>query len=96
MVIDNGHFGETGMQVSHTGKGIDLASVAAACGFPTTGLIVDTAGLANFGKQLRSPSAGPRLFVVKVPAANLSRSLPPRDAVFIKNRFRRHLGLSPC
>src|SRR6202022_3854668 len=32
-VIDNGHFGETGMQRSHTGSGLDLAAVASACGF---------------------------------------------------------------
>jgi thiamine pyrophosphate-dependent acetolactate synthase large subunit-like protein len=96
VVIDNGHFGETGMQVSHTGNGIDLASVAAACNFQTTGIIRDSAGLAIFAQELHAPATGPRLFVVKVPAANEPRSLPPRDAVFIKNRFRRHLGLPPC
>ena len=32
-VIDNGHFGETGMQPSHTGRGVDLAAVAGALGF---------------------------------------------------------------
>ncbi len=31
-VIDNGHFGETGMQLSHTGRGLDIAAVAASCG----------------------------------------------------------------
>ena len=29
VVIDNNHFGETGMQQSHTGLGLELASVAA-------------------------------------------------------------------
>jgi thiamine pyrophosphate-dependent acetolactate synthase large subunit-like protein len=96
IVIDNGHFGETGMQVSHTGKGINLTSVAAACDFPTTGLIRDSAGLAAFNDELQTQATGPRLYVVKVSAANSPRSLPPRDAVFIKNRFRQHLGLSPC
>jgi hypothetical protein len=28
-----------------------------------------------------------------VNAENLPRSLPSRDAVFVKNRFRAHLGL---
>ena len=37
---------------------------------------------------------GPRLFVIKVKAETLPRSLPSRDAVFIKNRFRAHLGLA--
>ena len=29
VVLDNHHFGETGMQTSHTGRGIDLAAIAA-------------------------------------------------------------------
>ena len=32
-VLDNEHYGETGMQQSHTAMGIDLAAVAATCGF---------------------------------------------------------------
>ena len=35
-VIDNGRYGETGMQTSHTGHGLDLAKVAASCGFIRT------------------------------------------------------------
>src|SRR3954464_9109285 len=31
-VVDNGHFGETGMQRSHTGLGLDIAEVARSCG----------------------------------------------------------------
>jgi len=43
--------------------------------------------------KLHRPAAGPRLFVLKVKPENPPRSLPPRDAVFLKNRFRAHLGL---
>jgi hypothetical protein len=32
------------------------------------------------------------LYVIKVKAENLPRSLPPRDAIHLKNRFRSHLG----
>jgi len=46
--------------------------------------------------RLRKPAEGPRLFVLKVAAENLPRSLPPRDATYVKNRFRRHLGLATC
>ena len=35
VVLDNEHYGETGMQASHTGLGIDLAAVASAMGSPT-------------------------------------------------------------
>src|ERR1700756_88993 len=46
VVIDNGHFGETGMQQSHTGCGLDLAAVARACGFSETGVAEDMAAIA--------------------------------------------------
>jgi thiamine pyrophosphate-dependent acetolactate synthase large subunit-like protein len=95
VVIDNQHFGETGMQASHTGHGIDLAAVAACCGFVQAKTIRSEAELDGLCSALREPSVGPRLFVVKVEAANPPRSLPSRDAVHIKNRFRAGLGLSP-
>lgn len=36
IVLDNQHYGETGMQQSHTGRGIALDRVAAAAGFAET------------------------------------------------------------
>ncbi len=93
VVIDNGHFGETGMQRSHTGCGLDLAAVASACGFTDIGVAADMAAVRNLREKLHRPAEGPRLFVMKVKAENPPRSLPPRDAVFLKNRFRAHLGL---
>jgi len=92
IVIDNGHFGETGMQRSHTGLGLDIAKVAQACG-------IEARVLRRLGQieavrdTLRRRSKGPRLYVVKVRAENVPRSLPPRDAVHLKNRFRSQLGL---
>jgi thiamine pyrophosphate-dependent acetolactate synthase large subunit-like protein len=93
VVIDNGHFGETGMQRSHTGRGLDLAAVAGACAFADTGVAADMAAVRNLREKLHRPAEGPRLFVLKVEAENPPRSLPPRDAVLLKNRFRAHLGL---
>src|SRR5262249_8526344 len=34
IVLDNGHYGETGMQLSHSGLGVDLHRMAVAAGFP--------------------------------------------------------------
>jgi thiamine pyrophosphate-dependent acetolactate synthase large subunit-like protein len=93
VVIDNGHFGETGMQLSHTGRGLALEQVAAACGFPATSSAGDAAGLDHLLGALAPPQPGPSLHVLRVKAENLPRSLPPRDAVFAKNRFRAGLGL---
>lgn len=91
-IIDNHHFGETGMQPSHTGKGLDFAGVAAACGFAQTATLRTSKEVSDLAKTLKKPSGGPRLVVIKVAAQNPPRSLPSRDAVFIKNRFRAHLG----
>jgi thiamine pyrophosphate-dependent acetolactate synthase large subunit-like protein len=92
-VVDNGHFGETGMQESHTARSTDLAEVARACGFVDARAIHDMAGVESARAALHQTADGPRLFLLKVKAENLPRSLPPRDAVHLKNRFRAHLGL---
>jgi thiamine pyrophosphate-dependent acetolactate synthase large subunit-like protein len=94
VVIDNQHYGETGMQTSHTGKGIDLAKIAEASGFANAGTVESMAEVETLAKTLAAPAEGPRLFVVKVAADSPPRSMPSRDAVFIKNRFRAHLGFA--
>ncbi|MEM7543991.1 MAG: thiamine pyrophosphate-dependent enzyme [Pseudomonadota bacterium] len=95
IVIDNQHFGETGMQGSHTGQGVDLAGVAASCDFAEARQIETLAEVDALCDALKSAATGPRLFVLKVKAGALPRSLAPRDAVFVKNRFRAHLGFAP-
>jgi len=92
VVLDNGHYGETGMQRSHTGLGIDLASIAGAAGFAEAVTVTDQAGLESAAQSIRERASGPRLYVVKVKPENLPRSLPPRDGVHLKNRLRTHLG----
>ena len=92
VVLDNGHYGETGMQRSHTGLGIDLASIAHAAGFAGAVTVTDRAGLESAAQSIRERASGPRLYVVKVKPENLPRSLPPRDGVHLKNRLRTHLG----
>jgi thiamine pyrophosphate-dependent acetolactate synthase large subunit-like protein len=92
VVLDNGHYGETGMQRSHTGLGIDLASIARATGFAGAVTVTDQAGLESAAQSIRERASGPRLYVVKVKPENLPRSLPPRDGVHLKNRLRTHLG----
>ena len=93
VVIDNNHFGETGMQLSHTGHGLDLAAVARSCGFKDARVVRDMKGVEEIARALHAPAPGARFFVIKVKAENPPRSLPSRDAVHIKNRFRAHLGL---
>jgi thiamine pyrophosphate-dependent acetolactate synthase large subunit-like protein len=91
VVLDNGHYGETGMQVSHAGRGIDLDRVAETCGFAWTARVEDMAGVEELKGRL-STRDGPKLATVKIKADNPPRVLPPRDGSFVKNRFRAALG----
>lgn len=91
-VFDNGRYGETGMQASHTAEGVSLAGVARACGFPEVSDIAAEAALEAFARRLAEPG-GPLFARVAISAAETPRVLPPRDGVFLKTRFRRALGI---
>jgi thiamine pyrophosphate-dependent acetolactate synthase large subunit-like protein len=93
-VLDNGHYGETGMQVSHTGRGISLDRVARCCGFAWTAAIREMAGVDELRERL-SARDGAKLATLKITAENPPRVLPPRDGVYIKTRFRAALGHAP-
>ena len=95
VVLDNQHYGETGMQTSHTGLGLDIAAVAAACGFADARTVRTDDELDGLIGDLTLGALGPRLAVCKIRAENLPRSMPVRDATFVKNRLRGHLGLAP-
>ncbi|KAB2703229.1 thiamine pyrophosphate-dependent enzyme [Brucella lupini] len=96
IVLDNEHFGETGMQSSHTGRGIAFDKIAASAGFADTAELRSLDEVDGLVERLAKPARGPRLFVLKIKAENLPRSLPPRDATFVKNRFRAHVGFATC
>src|SRR5476651_1020246 len=51
-VLDNGRFGETGQQPSHTALGADLAAVAAACGWGATVIVDEMAAVAALRPRL--------------------------------------------
>ena len=90
VVIDNERYGETGMQITHTAGTTDLAAVAAACGIPVTGVVLNQAELDD-ALPVILEATGPLLHVVKVRAKKLDFVLPPKDGVHLKNRFRRAL-----
>jgi thiamine pyrophosphate-dependent acetolactate synthase large subunit-like protein len=90
VVFDNERYGETGMQATHTAHGVDLAAIAAACGFPLTGTVREERDIDAALPAIRT-SPGPVLFVAKVRAEPLPFALPPRDGAFLKDRFRQAL-----
>jgi thiamine pyrophosphate-dependent acetolactate synthase large subunit-like protein len=93
-VFDNGRYAETGMQPSHTDAGVSLSGVARACGIEGVFDIADMDSLSDFARRLRQ--AEETLFArVAIAADEPARVLPPRDGVYLKNRFRGALGLDP-
>jgi len=91
VVMDNGQFGETGHQASHTALGTDLAAVAAGCGWKTTLTVSTMADVATLRLRARHEV----LFaVIKISTAEVPRFLPPRDAAALTTRFRGALGIA--
>src|SRR5207253_1694162 len=52
VVFDNGHYGETGMQASHTDSSVSLCGVARACGIGEVLDITDAAALKKLAARL--------------------------------------------
>ena len=92
VVLDNGHFGETGMQQSHTHLSTDLTAVAQACSIRHAFRVDQASGLDEVVQAIQARQ-GPCLAQILVKADDLPRALPSRDGVYIKNRVRQSLGL---
>jgi phosphonopyruvate decarboxylase len=88
--VDNGHYGETGWQKSHTSLGVDLEKMAIGAGMRRTMTVLQEADLATASRFIREGnSTGFVLLRVKPtepPAAK--RNL---DAAHCRDRFRRAL-----
>jgi thiamine pyrophosphate-dependent acetolactate synthase large subunit-like protein len=94
VVLDNGRYGETGMQPAHTSLGTDLVAVARGFGIADA---FEVERLEQAGDIARRVNAreGVAFADVKVRANEPPRSFPPRDGGFVKNRFRAALGFKP-
>jgi thiamine pyrophosphate-dependent acetolactate synthase large subunit-like protein len=92
IVFDNGVYGETGMQPSHTQSGVDLVAAARACGFTDCHDVADEAALKALVARLKR--FDDTVFArVQIAAEEPPRVLPLRDGAEIKRRFRAALGL---
>jgi phosphonopyruvate decarboxylase len=94
VVLDNGHFGETGMQHSHSSLGTDLTAVAKGCGIANSFKVREASDVKTIQQNVLA-RAGVAFAQVYVKADDLPRALPSRDGVDIKNRFRQALGFAP-
>jgi thiamine pyrophosphate-dependent acetolactate synthase large subunit-like protein len=86
VVLDNAHYGETGMQPSATAEGIDLVAMALACRFRAARAVSRGDEAASVRTLLHS-GEGPVLINARIDAADTPRVLPLRDGHAIKQRF---------
>lgn len=92
IVFDNGVYGETGMQPSHTQGGVDLVGVAKASGIPLCLEVHEESALANLAARLKDLQE--TLFArVLIEPSEPPRVLPERDGVALKERFRAAIGV---
>jgi len=86
VVLDNAHYGETGMQPSATQSGVDLVAIARACRFRQARAISRIEDTADVRTLLHS-GEGPLLISAGISSEDVPRVLPLRDGHAIKDRF---------
>lgn len=94
VVIDNEHYAETGMQRTHTGRGVDIAGIATACGFQEVHTVRTRSDLEKAAPRVRT-GAGPILISLKVTTEIGPLFARNRDGVWQKGQFRKALLGSP-
>ena len=90
IVLDNELYSETGMQPTHTSRGVNLAGIASAAGFAATDTVTSLPALKTWIPKLYN-TPGPLFLDVKVNANRYPLSIRLRDGAHIKNRFRESL-----
>ena len=90
LCVDNGHYGETGYQESHTQKGVNLELIAQGSAIPVTRTVGQQDEISD-AKTLLRDSNGPSFILLRVntePPPPVKRSM---DATERKITFRRAL-----
>lgn len=90
VVLDNEYYAETGMQMTHTGKGVDLVGIAAAAGIAQNGMARTEAEMERMTAPIYS-TKGPYFGLIKVSTERNGTALPPRDGPYLRGRFRESL-----
>ncbi|TCZ59777.1 aldehyde dehydrogenase [Roseicella aquatilis] len=87
VVLDNEHYGETGMQETATRHGVDLAGMARAAGIADSRRVETPEQVLALRDAIRA-GQGPLFAQVKIDAASLPLVLPPREAAILQARMR--------
>lgn len=88
--VDNGHYGETGYQKSHTSLGVDLERIAAGSGIKVTRTITTAGELADGARMIRESNTT-TFILLRVNLAEPPRFKRNLDPAFCRDRFRRAL-----
>lgn len=91
VVVDNGRYGLTGGQLTHTSHGTDIAGMAAAAGIRETATCSADSDLAEGAKLVRS-TAHASLIVLKVDSEPSEPIAVERDGVVVRRRFQAALA----
>ena len=95
VVLDNGHYVETGNQLTASGHGVDLSGMAKAAGFPVAFDLADSAEIDDKVRQIQE-APGPVFACVKITGDQPPPVPKTRDASYMKLRFRKALlGVVP-
>jgi phosphonopyruvate decarboxylase len=87
LVVDNGHYGETGWQKSHTSLGVDLEKIAIGSGIQRTRTIATESEIAYGARVLREGN-GSAFVVLRVAPAEPPAYKRNFDPASCRNRFR--------
>jgi thiamine pyrophosphate-dependent acetolactate synthase large subunit-like protein len=90
LCVDNGHYGETGWQKSHTSLGVDLEKIAVGCGIRHTRTVATNADLAPAARLLREAN-GTSFVCLRVKPTEAPEFKRNFDASFCRDRFRAAL-----
>ena len=93
-VLDNGLYGETGSQETHTAGRTDLAAVARACGIAEATTLTTLAEVEDLAQRAHGVGQSPTVAVVKISRDDAGRVVPLREGAYNKSRLRVALGLS--
>ena len=90
LCVDNGHYGETGWQKSHTSLGVDLEKIAIGCGIKRACTVATIAELARGARLLREAN-GTSFVVLRVRPTDPPAFKRNFDASLLRDRFRAAL-----
>jgi len=92
LCVDNGHYGETGYQKSHTSLGVDLEQMAAGAGIVTTRTVQAADELGDGARVLREGN-GSSFVLMRVAPTDSTPFKRNMNAAECRVRFLENLGV---